>query len=1088
MRSFLSRLLGQRVRPRPQPRRPIWRPGLEALEDRMVPALVWNTSVADHFGDPSAFGSNAQLARNIVNQAIADWNAVVQTPSTINVTIVAKDANGAVSRGGVTQWDASGRPFTGKVTIGLNQSWFLDSTPADHSEFEPTSRFGGFNAAASDYDLYTVALHELGHVLGIDNTLPGGLLSGSLVDTPFVDPSPVSPTSGAPLYAFNGATAGKVTFVMADGPHIYDGELPASSLTSHLEDLMNPGSSTPVGARRLISDLDAQVLGNVYGYNIPSLPSQLPNRNFAFDFDPATGHLKVFGDPNKDDLIQVSRSGNNLLVSMTGQQTQSFSLQVVTQVSIYGHGGNDTLGVSLAGGDPIPVGGLSFNGGAGDDQVFVTGTSNPDTFTLGSEGFFVDTLTVGGGALKVDTGETERLEVQGQGGADTFNVQALGIADTIKVELFGGTGDDIFNVGDSLHGMNQFLAGDFQMFGEGGYDKVTFNDSALTVTPGGNQDYILEATSFTRETGSHVDFIATFGSSFEEVWVKGTQGDNTFQVNGQNAGTKVTLLGNDGDDKFVLADGKTVSGQYFGGDGFDTVDYSAWTTPVTATLSFSVPGGLSQIENVIGGKSTADTLVGVNQMVELLFARWRVTGQNAGSIDLVGFDESFHLLDFQSFEKLTGGSANDTFLMQAGGSLSGTVNGGGGLNTLDYSEHNSPATVNLQSLTATATGGIQGIGKFQGSVFQDTLIGANAAALTTWSLSGANAGSVNGPVSLAFAGVENLTGGTGNDKFAFTQGATLGGTIDGGDGLNTLDYSGWTTAATIDLSKALNIDSVVGGGSTDTLIGRDADTNWDLTGNTNGTLTQTATGEFLFYSAVESVAGGSGADSFKMHAGVTLPGSINGGGGTGKDTLDYSAFNSPVQVNLTAGTATGVSGGVLGIENVKGGAGADILIGDGSANVLNGNGGNDILSGLDGSDNLDGGSDRDLVIGGSGSDTVIGGTGDDIVIGASTLYDANAAALTALLAEWKSSQNYDDRLSHLQNGGGLNGAFLLNGSTVIEDFASDDLFGNSLSPFTDLGRDWFWAQENSIWADVLHDRVSGIGGETVSVPGSAVDM
>jgi hypothetical protein len=45
---------------------------------------------------------------------------------------------------------------------------------------------------------------------------------------------------------------------------------------------------------------------------------------------------------------------------------------------------------------------------------------------------------------------------------------------------------------------------------------------------------------------------------------------------------------------------------------------------------------------------------------------------------------------------------------------------------------------------------------------------------------------------------------------------------------------------------------------------------------------------------------------------------------------------------------------------------------------------------------------------------------------------------------------YIDRIDHLRNGGGLNGAFLLNTGTVAHDNSVDVLVGSS-------GLDWFWA-------------------------------
>jgi len=83
------------------------------------------------------------------------------------------------------------------------------------------------------------------------------------------------------------------------------------------------------------------------------------------------------------------------------------------------------------------------------------------------------------------------------------------------------------------------------------------------------------------------------------------------------------------------------------------------------------------------------------------------------------------------------------------------------------------------------------------------------------------------------------------------------------------------------------------------------------------------------------------------------------------------------------------------------------------------------------------------------------------VIHGATTYDSNDTALLALLAEWARADRgitYATRVDHLRNGGGLNGAFLLNGSTVFDDGDPDSLNGQG-------GFDWFWA----MGADTVSD-------------------
>jgi uncharacterized delta-60 repeat protein len=124
-----------------------------------------------------------------------------------------------------------------------------------------------------------------------------------------------------------------------------------------------------------------------------------------------------------------------------------------------------------------------------------------------------------------------------------------------------------------------------------------------------------------------------------------------------------------------------------------------------------------------------------------------------------------------------------------------------------------------------------------------------------------------------------------------------------------------------------------------------------------------------------------------------------------------------------------------------------------------------VLVGGAGVDTLTGGTGDDILIGGMGADTLRGGSGEDVLIGGATEHDSSLAALRALRAEWvRNDAGYTTRIQHLRGlqGGGLNGAFVLTGSTVHVDNAIDDLWGEG-------NTDWFIRQAGT-FADRLRDR------------------
>ncbi|MEZ6130828.1 MAG: Ig-like domain-containing protein [Planctomycetaceae bacterium] len=148
--------------------------------------------------------------------------------------------------------------------------------------------------------------------------------------------------------------------------------------------------------------------------------------------------------------------------------------------------------------------------------------------------------------------------------------------------------------------------------------------------------------------------------------------------------------------------------------------------------------------------------------------------------------------------------------------------------------------------------------------------------------------------------------------------------------------------------------------------------------------------------------------------------------------------------------------GLAGINLLDGGQGNDRLY----ASPL----GSSVMVGGSGNDRLYGGLlSRDVLIGGTGRDQLEGGfLGGSILIGGTTDFDNDAAALSAIQAEWNSSRSTSRRIRNLRNGGGLNGSVVLNpGNTVHDDNAVDQLFGGLFTDwFFDLGNDqlknrWF---------------------------------
>jgi hypothetical protein len=304
-------------------------------------------------------------------------------------------------------------------------------------------------------------------------------------------------------------------------------------------------------------------------------------------------------------------------------------------------------------------------------------------------------------------------------------------------------------------------------------------------------------------------------SGTANVWHLTSAGGGTIDVGSQDGivtFSGVTNLSGGGGDDFIF-EGGGVSGNIDGGSGTSTLDYSNLAGPVTVNLQTDmgsqIGGTFANIGNFVGSQSTADTFIGPDSG-----ATWDITGANSGTVNGS---------TFSSFENLTGGLGNDQFVFFPGGSASGNIDGGGGTNTLDYSNLSTSVTITLPDM-ATGIGGIfTNISVIKGGSGTNSIVGANAN--TVWTLTGLNTFTVDG---LSVSGFQSITGGSGNDRFVFLTGGGVSGSINGAGGVNTLDYSQFVGGITVNLTigkatgvgqSVSNIQNVTGSIGNDLIVG-----------------------------------------------------------------------------------------------------------------------------------------------------------------------------------------------------------------------------------------------------------------------------
>jgi Domain of unknown function (DUF4214)/RTX calcium-binding nonapeptide repeat (4 copies) len=282
---------------------------------------------------------------------------------------------------------------------------------------------------------------------------------------------------------------------------------------------------------------------------------------------------------------------------------------------------------------------------------------------------------------------------------------------------------------------------------------------------------------------------------------------------------------------------------------------------------------------------------------------------------------------------------------------------------------------------------------------------------------------------IAGAGKNNFTGGKDKDTFIFAfANFDADDKVDGGDGIDTLQFTDNVTVTTTAQAKIINdaaklievlslntgtVDVASITAAKEYEIGR-ANANVTVIGATeNNKFTVLTNGSTLNLSGVaqkvdltlkgaavtnltlQSSKGNTDPVPFNTVTQLKADGNLN-------LTIQSAGNNQDRDLVLAAPTIT--EGSVFNLNataftaklTATGSAGNDILIGGAGNDILTGGAGNDILTGGDGNDILTGSAGNDTLTGGAGNDTLTGGAGNDI-FGYAALTDSNALTLTGAI-------------------------------------------------------------------------------------------
>jgi hypothetical protein len=684
-------------------------------------------------------------------------------------------------------------------------------------------------------------------------------------------------------------------------------------------------------------------------------------------------------------------------------------------VAISGGGFTDVLLVDFSAGDPIPGGGIGFDGGGGtnflmlqgDPYLSLTDTSTGPgagslTFSNGQISLFPPTINYANVRFITDQAAppsgpfalANYVTFNAPRGPSNLSVSDGQLLFYGMTEIDGtapGTGTPTCA---TLAFTNRNYAA---LDSTNPDDTITVNTTrasagltGLTVNAAPDPNQFSPQAIYVLSTPANVATAVDASNGWHNVFVGLPPGKTPDQPGSPLDGVRgpVTILGQASQDNLIVDDSaSTVAKTYTigagsispspaGGTPSGLISWQGLLRDVSLVGSNAVdtfgvqatPGGVTGFHVV--GTGPANQLIGPDQL-----DYWNVTGADQGNL-LATQQYRPGLLTFSHVPNLTGGAAQDAFQFAVGAAVTGVIDGGGATNMLDYYPWTTGVTVDLTGQNtpanptdhfgglgaATGTAHVRHIQNVVGSRSNDVLIGDDEA----------NVFATNG-------GLDRVRGNGGDDMVRIWGPQDPRTTIDGGTGTNTL----WAA----DFANTWNVTRL------------DA-------GSVHGTASGFVSG--AGFSHMQNLLGGLSTDTFHFAAGAGVDGWVNGNQGV--NALDYSAYTTPVTVNLAAhgtwGSAMNAPQGVMNFQMVLGSRTA--------VNTLTGsNVAPSVLVGGAATDTLTAGAARAVLIGGLEADVLRGGPADDLLIGGSTNFDTNVAALRQILAEWGSADSLTDRVNYL---------------------------------------------------------------------------
>jgi len=824
-------------------------------------------------------------------------NDIINRLNGVNVWLLSTDNNGTLNTtinfNGIDEINGNNGTLTGPSLS--NNTWTITEAVAG-------SPIGDLNNNLDFSGIGTVNGGSLDDTFDLASTVTVGTYNGGTAGNDIINR-----LSGANVWLLstdnNGTLNTTVSFSGIDEINGNNGSLTGPSVSNNTWTITEAVAGSPIGD--LNNNLDFTGISTVTGGSLDD----------TFDLASTVTAGTYNGGTAGNDIINRLSGANVWLLSTDNNGTLNATISFADIDEINGNNGsltgpsvgNNIWGITeaIAG---SPTGILNSNLDISGISTF-TGGSLVDTFNLGSN---VSTGSYNGGTGGRDI--INRLTGANTWQLTTDNNGTLNAVISFNdIDVINGNNGTltVHSLSSNMWNITSDYAGDInssmeftsmtQMNGGTSADTFSLSRAVANGSFNGGATTSIDTIMLATEAG--------ITDADTNAW--DVTGDGTGTIKGTSFTAMETLTGNDGIDNFTLST-NLFSGTINGGANIDSL--SAFTDDNT----------------------------------------WVINDVDSGTLTS---DASMITASFEIIENLIGNTNEDTFSVTDAGSLSGTIDGGTGINdSINLAAKATGISVQLGSSLASINADLTAIDMFNTNnietvtapvptaegvmpVITNTIIGADVDQI--FIIDGANSGAV-GPVALVdsdtglfpvgdtdgvtrFNNFDNIQGGIFADIFRIVDGGSFG-SIDGGTHpddlpgppvqIDTIDLN---STGVIDLavgdtsafgSGVTNVEGINGNSTQSILRASDAGSVWTINGVNSGTVV--SDGNTTNFTGFNILQGGAGVDTFNItstgavgdQSAVDTVSRLSGGGGDDQLNVDLSGGNAKINLFTADGLTT----------------------------------------------------------------------------------------------------------------------------------------------------------------------------------------